>query len=116
MKGYHLLIIINAQEKASKTSKVLSRVCSSLEIVTIGQGSASSSFLIDLGLGKTDKNVVLMIVKASQVNFIYEKLEKELSFSKPNTGIAFTIPLSAVSGEVGLSYLLKNIHEKEVEK
>lgn len=106
MNDYHLMIIINNRESYNKTSRILDKFSSSFKFYTIGHGTATSELLTELGLGKTSKNVVLMLIEESAIDQCFFELEQHLKILKTGHGIAFTIPLSSISGKKALAYLV----------
>ncbi|MDF2541877.1 MAG: hypothetical protein K0S47_1595 [Herbinix sp.] len=73
-----------------------------IQMIMHGHGSADSELLDTLGLTDTKKAVILSILTETMSHHMFELLKKDLFFSKPGTGIAFTLPLSSIS-----SYLSK---------
>ena len=65
-----------------------------------GQGTASSEILDMLGIGSTDKTVTLGVMPKIFAEDILKKLHRELKLGTVNSGIAFTIPISAANNFV----------------
>ena len=54
----------------------------------------SNEFLAALGLvGEQNKIVILCLVNRSKIDGIFSMLNDQFHFNKPNTGIAFTVPV-----------------------
>lgn len=70
------------------------------------KGAASGKLLSMLGLEYTEKAVSFTIAPETCATAAAARLEKKLALGRPNTGIAFTIPL----GKAGLPAAVK-IHE-----
>ena len=70
------------------------------DFICLGHGTANSEILDYLGLGETEKDVVLSLVPHSQAHRIMRDTAEDMSFSRPGKGIIFTVPLSGVSGSV----------------
>ncbi len=81
-------------------------------IICHGHGTAPSSILEMLGLGATDKDIVLSFVKAENSKKIIEQISKKLEFSKPGHGIAFTVPLESVAGIMSFKFLTSDLTEE----
>lgn len=65
-----------------------------------GKGTASSEMLDYLGLGETEKELVLALLPDRMARPLLRELESKLQLSKPGKGIIFTVPLSAIGGAV----------------
>lgn len=65
--------------------------------VTKGKGTASSEILDLLGIGSSEKAVVLCIERKSMVPNLVKGVRKRLGRKSTGAGIAFTIPLSSIS-------------------
>lgn len=62
-----------------------------------GQGTATSEILDILGLGGSEKDIILSITTRPAARALLGKLDDELRGAAPGRGIAFTAPLSALS-------------------
>lgn len=74
-----------------------------------GYGSAKSAIFDILGYGSPKKIVSISIQSKNMSDYLINQLHDEFDFSKPGTGIAFTISLSSVSSV--LSMISKNADE-----
>lgn len=77
-------------------------------LITHGQGTASSYILDYLGLGETKKFVIISIIPDYKTSKIFDLLENKMHFNKPGRGIAFTIAVTGIS-----SIICKIIAEQE---
>lgn len=77
-----------------------------------GHGTADSKILDYLGLGETEKDVVLAAVPASAKELFMQEVSDALQLEKPGHGIAFAIPLSSLA-ERGALELLSGFSLKE---
>lgn len=64
----------------------------------LGKGTVPGRILDFLGLNDIRKEIVVMVAERSVAFEAIEKLSHEFEFAKPNHGIAFTMPLTAVCG------------------
>lgn len=71
-----------------------------LQFVCLCHGTASSEILDYLGLGDTKKDMVLSLVPDSAVENLLDSIIQKMKLSYPGKGIAFTVPLSGISGMV----------------
>ena len=62
-----------------------------------GQGTATSEILDILGLGGSEKDILLSMTTRAAARVLLERLDDELRGAAPGRGIAFAIPLAAVS-------------------
>lgn len=81
-------------------------------IICHGHGTAPSSILEVLGLGATDKDIILSFVKAENSKKILAEISKKLDFSKPGHGIAFTVPLESIAGIMSFKFLTADLTEE----
>ena len=65
--------------------------------ITRGRGTASSEILDFLGIGASDKAVILCVEQEILVPILLKEARKKLGFHSPGAGIAFTIPLSGIN-------------------
>ena len=108
-----LIITIVSRGKGEAVLDVL-RDCHILQnTICHGHGTAPSSILEVLGLGATDKDIVLSFVKAENSKKIIEQVSKKLDFSKPGHGIAFTVPLESIAGIMSFKMLTADLTEEE---
>ena len=77
-----------------------------------GHGTAPSSILEVLGLGATDKDIILSFVKAENSKKLIQGISKKMEFSKPGHGIAFTVPLESIAGIMSFKFLTADLTEE----
>lgn len=65
-----------------------------------GTGTATSEIMDILGLGSSEKDIVMSLAPLSAARALLEKLGDELHGEAPGRGIAFTVPLAAVNSLV----------------
>ena len=68
--------------------------------VSKGRGTASSDILDLLGIGASDKAVVICLEQPAMVPVLLQDVRKNLNFRSPGAGIAFTVPLSAINNPI----------------
>ena len=81
-------------------------------VICHGHGTAPSSILEVLGLGATDKDIVLSFIKAENSKKVIEQISRKLEFSKPGHGIAFTVPLESIAGIMSFKMLTADLTEE----
>lgn len=83
-----------------------------VNMTCLGRGTAPSSILEMLGIGATDKDVVLSFVKNEISTSLLRRIAKKLDFSKPGNGISFTVPLQSVAGIMAFKFLTTDYSEE----
>jgi hypothetical protein len=80
--------------------------------VSKGRGTASSDILDVLGIGASDKAVVLCLEQAVMAPILLKEVQTKLGFSSPGAGIAFTVPLSGINNPI-LRVFKQSVHKNE---
>lgn len=109
-----LLVTIVDRGKGERMTKLYWQHDITFHIICLGRGTADLNLLSYLGLGETEKDVVLSVVSESKVQKIINILKDDMKFDTPGNGIAFTIPLSSVDSSATLKFISKMIQGKEV--
>ena len=78
-----------------------------------GSGTATSEIMDILGLGSSEKDIVLSITTRSAARVLLERLDDELRGASPGKGIAFAVPLTAVSSLIAAFIDLKTKTDSE---
>lgn len=66
-----------------------------------GRGTANSELLDLLGLGSSEKDVMISLMPQGVCRKMITSVSRMMSMASPGRGIAFTVPLSAVNALVG---------------
>lgn len=82
------------------------------QMISLGKGTVNSEALSFLGIVEIEKDVILTFANEIDAKEILLAWDKKMNFKKPNSGIAFTIPLSGVYGVRALNELLGKEGEK----
>jgi nitrogen regulatory protein PII len=77
-----------------------------------GRGTANSEILDILGIGSSEKAVIICLEQAVGVPVLLKEVGKKLKTFGPGAGIAFTIPLSAINDPILLIFK-QSIHKNE---
>ena len=80
--------------------------------VSRGRGTARSEVLNLLGIGTGDKAVITCLEQAVLVPVLLKEARKKLGFHNQGTGIAFSVPLSAINNPVLLVFK-QSIHKNQ---
>lgn len=100
-----LLMTIVDRGKGQEAADILKRRGSLMHTIMLGHGTARKELLDYLGLGETEKDVVISSLAAEVSSLALYKLNHHLRLDMPGGGIAFTIPMSSVGGSKTLGYL-----------
>lgn len=92
-----LLISIVNQKDDLRLKEVLDEYSIALSFSFAGRGTARSAVLDYLGIGETEKSVVLSLFPESDEEAILREIQAQMSLYLVGRGISFTVPLSAVS-------------------
>lgn len=65
-----------------------------------GTGTATSEIMDILGLGSSEKDIIMSLAPMSAARALLDRLEDDLHSAAPGRGIAFTVPLAAVNSLV----------------
>ena len=98
-RGYNAEILSLLEEKGLRWHLCL-----------LGHGTADSDILDYLGLGETERDIVLCSVPSSCSGTFFADLEKRLTLTKSGNGIAFSIPISSVGGQITLAMLSEHMN------
>ena len=78
-----------------------------------GSGTATSEILDILGLGSSEKDILLSLAPVATIRALMDALEDDLHEAVPGRGIAFTAPLDAVSNLMAAFIAARTKLEKE---
>lgn len=96
-------------------SKIISDVFEEKHVcfrfISRGKGTANSEMLDLLGIGASDKAVIICVEQDVLVPVLFKEVRKKLGFHSPGAGIAFTIPLSGINTPL-LNVLAERIDKK----
>ncbi len=99
-----LMMLITHKDFADKASKMFTKSEMAMHYKFNAKGTASSEMMDILGLGSSEKSVLMSIVPKSLADESLKKLHKELKLGSVNSGIAFTAKLSGVSNLIVKMY------------
>jgi len=99
LNDIEFLMVIAGRKQKEELLKEISRVGGRLLNIIYGKGSVKSSYLIDaFGLVPEENKVVITcLLNSKKSNEMIKSLTDKFNFDKPNTGIAFTIPVDKLS-------------------
>lgn len=104
-KRVKLLVTIVNRGKGGSVVELLKREYVMYNLSLMGRGTAKSHILDYLGLGETEKDIILSVVLEERLGRVLDVLGEELKLDTPGKGIAFTIPISSVGGPMTLQFI-----------
>lgn len=107
-----MLVTVVNRPKADFFVDLLEQFEINMQMVTYGEGTASSELVSSLGLS-TQKAVIFSIVRSDKINKIKETLEEKFKTIRNGKGISFTIPLSSVIGASIYQFMCNQNKKKE---
>jgi nitrogen regulatory protein PII len=107
-----LMFFIVDWNKVNVISDVLLEEKVRFHFISKGMGTATSEILDLLGIGGGDKAIITCLEQAVLVPVLLKEAQKKLGFYRPDAGIAFTIPLSAINDPMLLVFK-QSIHKNE---
>ena len=93
---FKLLVTIVDRAKGERIAAICREQGVLFQMVCLGHGTASSEVLDLLGLGRTEKAVVLSLVPGGDVSGIFHAFADKMQILGPGSGIAFSLPLSSI--------------------
>lgn len=116
MSELFLMVAIIERNRTKGFAKLYNRHDVSINLITMGKGTAGSEILDYFGLQGTEKSLIFSIVTKETWKKIKYDLEKEMKIDVPGTGIAFIIPMSSIGGKKQLEFLLGSQHFEKGEE
>ena len=99
-----LLFFIVDWNKANAVTDIFIKEKVHLHFISKGKGTANSEILDLLGIGATEKAVIICLEQDILVPVLLKEVRKKLGLYNPGTGIAFTVPLSAINDPILLVF------------
>jgi hypothetical protein len=107
-----LLIFIIDWSKLKVLSSILEEEKVRFHFISKGRGTASSEILDLLGIGSSEKAVILCLEQDVLVPVLLKEARRKFGFHNPGVGIAFTVPLSGINNPI-LRVFKESIHKNE---
>lgn len=93
-----LLVSVVPRDKGNSLIEDCEKSCGGSKVVLRGEGTASSEMLELLGLGETEKDIVLMFVAAELANETLDFINRKMNLEEVGEGIAFTVNINSIGG------------------
>ena len=98
--AYRMLLLIATPKLVNKGAELFKEGDVPIQYVFHAQGTAPSEIMDMLGLGGVEKNVLMSMLPKMFADKMLKKLQKKLHLGMPNSGIAFTVPMSSGSAQI----------------
>lgn len=108
--AFRILFLIATPKLVKKAADLFKEGRVPIQYLFRAQGTATSEILDVLGLGVVEKNVLMSMMPKMFADEMLRKLQKKLHLGTPNSGVAFTVPMSG-----GSSYMIKIIETLQPE-
>lgn len=115
-KDFRILFLISSSKLADKATALFDQNQIPIQYHCRAQGTASSEIMDMLGLGTIEKNILLSAMPGNMASRMLPLLRKKLHLGMPNTGVAFTVPLSGCSGWMIRLMETPSREENEIER
>jgi Nitrogen regulatory protein PII len=98
MAGFDLICCVVKMGEASKVMKVAGKYGVKNGVISIGRGAARSRILEFLKIDEVRKEIIYMMVETELASEAIKGISEEMSFAKPDHGIAFSYSVSEFMG------------------
>ncbi len=103
----YLLFTIIPREKTEFYVDLLQRFEVNIQMILAGKGTASSNIQGLLGLGDSEKSVIISVIKRENTAAALAELDNKFTTIKGGKGIAYTVPMKSTIG-VAIYQFLSN--------
>lgn len=97
---FKLLFLIIDWDKIRTISEVFEKDYSNFVFMSKARGTATSEILDILGVGSTDKALILCLVEGASTPVIIRMARRKMGVRSAGAGIAFTVPLSGINAPI----------------
>jgi hypothetical protein len=106
LKRIEILFTIMDSGKGGEVVKSLRECGVTYNLMAVGYGASAHNLTDFLGFSSDfDKDIVLSVVTEDRIHEVLSMLHYKFDMDKPDKGIAFTVPISGVSGPLALRYI-----------
>lgn len=100
-----LMITVVNRGFGERVASILADAGSNFHILTLAKGTADTKLLDYLGLGETDKDLVISSAPAEVSKSLLDLLDTKIQLHKTGHGIAFTVPIHSIGNSAALNCL-----------
>jgi len=105
IKRIKLLIAIVERGLGEEVAKVLREDGVTFNLICPAYCAAGSRIMDYLGLTSMERDLVLSVVSEHISHDVLNKILYKFDLDEPSNGVAFTIPITGVSGPLALRYM-----------
>lgn len=111
-----LLVGVISKEDVGPFTEAVNELAVAAHFVGMAAGTAKSNYLTYLGLGEIERRLTMSMIPEYAEKQILKAINRRLKLYLPGNGIAFTIPMSAVSSIMSNAILSKLDKEDQTKK
>ncbi|MDE7164675.1 MAG: hypothetical protein K2O04_04545 [Clostridiales bacterium] len=105
-----MLITIVGRNKGEYYADLIQSFDVNMQFIAMGHGTADAKTLSMFGFTDSDKVVIFSVIQGNKLQAALDALEEKFRTIKNGKGIAYTVPLSGVSGPRRFGLLSHNRH------
>lgn len=105
IKRIKLLVAIVERGLGEEVAKVLREDGVTFNLISPAYCAAGSQLMDYLGLTSLERDLILSIVSEHISHEVLNKILYKFDLDEPSKGVAFTIPITGVSGPLALRYM-----------
>lgn len=98
--SFRVLMLITSPKLADKAAKLCQEGSMPINYRLNGMGTATSEMLDLLGIGSSDKGILISIMHKYFADKMLSKMYTELRLGTPGNGLCFTLPLSGANNHI----------------
>lgn len=108
MSGLYLMTTIANRNMLPKFLGFYQEQGVSVNLITLGRGTAASEVMDYFGLESAEKAVLFGVVTDESWKSLKKGLQNRFHIDVPGTGIAFTVPMASIGGKRELKFLTEH--------
>ncbi len=105
IKRIKLLVVAIDRGKGEGVAKILRESGVTYNMIAPAYCASGSDIMDYLGLSNPERDLIVSVVTEDKVDVVLKKILYKYDLDKPGNGIAFTVPITGVSGPLALRYI-----------
>lgn len=110
-----LMVTIVNRGSGERAASIIADAGFHFHLLTLAKGTADTKLLDYLGLGETDKDLIISMMPLEATKNILELLDTQIQLHKSGHGIAFTIPIRTIGSSLGVHDLRDSLQAAQEE-
>ena len=106
-----LIVTIVNRSKAELFTDLLHGFEANMQVVLLGEGTASDETMRLLGLTDKDRAVILSVIREDRADSALEMLSNKFETIRNGKGIAWTVPLDSTIGAAVYRFMSNNLKD-----